>query len=116
MSDAIADALGHAIVVAELQDPSLSRALHRATDRGELVRLVRGIYAPAAVVEPLTPWERELLRVTAAATRGRVRQPLCGISAARVWGVPILEDAFTPEVDALGWDDRATRRVSDMRY
>ena len=116
MEDAITDALAHAIVVAELDDPSHSRALHRATARNELVRLARGIYAPVAVIGSLKPWERELLRVVAAATRGRVRQPLCGISAARVWGVPILEDEFAPVVDALGWDDRATRRTSDLRY
>lgn len=116
MADIVADALAQAIVVAEVDDPSLSRALHRATARGEFVRLVRGIYAPFAVVGPMKPSERELFRVVAAAARGRVRQPLCGISAARVWGVPILEDEFAPAVDALGWDDRATRRASDLRY
>lgn len=116
MTDIITSALAHAIVVAELDDPSLARSLHRATARGEVVRLVRGIYVPRAVVEGLKPWDRELLRAVAAATRGRVRQPLCGISAARVWGVPILEDEFTPVVEALGWGDRATRRASDLRY
>lgn len=116
IADIIADALAHAIVVAEADDPSRARSLQRATARGEVVRLVRGIYVPRAVVEGLHPWDRELLRAVAAATRGRVRQPLCGISAARVWGVPILEDEFAPVVDALGWDDRATRRASDLRY
>ncbi|WP_179873014.1 hypothetical protein [Microcella indica] len=116
MADIIADALAHAIVVAEVDDPSLARSLQRATVQGEVVRLVRGIYVPRAVVERLDPWDRELLRTVAAATRGRLRQPLCGISAARVWGVPILEDEFAPVVDALGWDDRATRRASDLRY
>lgn len=116
MADIIADALAHAIVVAEVDDPSLARSLQRATVQGEVVRLVRGIFVPRAVVERLGPWDRELLRTVAAATRGRVRQPLCGISAARVWGVPILEDEFAPVVDALGWNDRATRRASDLRY
>ncbi|MFN4002684.1 hypothetical protein [Microcella sp.] len=116
MTDIITSALAHAIVVAEVGDPSLARSLHRATARGEVVRLVRGIYIPRAVVEKLKPWDLELLRAVAAATRGRVRQPLCGISAARVWGVPVLEDEFLPVVDALGWDDRATRRTSDLRY
>ncbi|OYX50120.1 MAG: hypothetical protein B7Y93_09515 [Micrococcales bacterium 32-70-13] len=116
MPDLIADALAHAVVVAEVADPSLARSLHRATARGEVVRLIRGVYIPRPVVDGLKPWDRELLRVLAAATRGRVRQPLCGVSAARVWGVPILEDEFTPVVDALGWDDRATRRTSDLRY
>jgi hypothetical protein len=116
MADIIADALAHAIVVAEVDDPSLARSLQRATVHGEVVRLVRGIYVPRAVVERLDPWDRELLRTVAAASRGRVRQPLCGISAARVWGVPLLEDEFAPVVDALGWNDRATRRTSDLRY
>jgi hypothetical protein len=116
MADIIADALAHAIVVAEVDDPSLARSLHRATVRGAVVRLVRGIYVPHSVVEHWAPWERELLRAVAAASRGRLRQPLCGISAARVWGVPILEDEFVPLVEALGWDDRATRQVSDLRY
>ncbi|MDO9589848.1 MAG: hypothetical protein Q7J04_01750, partial [Microcella sp.] len=70
MTDTIADALAHCIIVAELDDPSLSRALHRGTARGDLVRLVRGIYAPRHVIDALKPWERELLRVVAAATRG----------------------------------------------
>lgn len=116
MTDLIAGALAHIIVVAELDDPSISRALHRGAARGDLVRLVRGIYAPRAVIDALLPSERELLRAVAAAARGRVRQPLCGISAARVWGIPILEDDFEPVVDALGWDHRATRRLADVRY
>lgn len=116
MTDTIADALATCIIVAERDDPSLARSMHRATQRGEVVRLVRGIYAPRRVIDRLTPWDQELLRVVAAATRGRVRQPLCGISAARVWGVPILDDTFEPMVDALGWDARVTRRTSDVRY
>lgn len=116
MPDIIADALAHTIVVSEVDDPSLARSLHRATARGVVVRLVRGIYIPHAVIENVAPSERELLRAVAAAIRGRVRQPLCGISAARVWGVPLLEDDFAPVVHALGWDDHATRQVSDLRY
>lgn len=112
----IADALTHTHVVAECDDPSLARALHRSTARGETVRLVRGVYVPRTVFGALQPWDRELLRVVAAATRGRVRQPLCGISAARVWGVPVLEDERVPVVDALGWDRRATRAATDVRY
>ena len=110
------EALDHVVVVAEVDDPSLVRVVHRATARGDFARLVRGIYIPAGVIVDLKPWERELLRVTAAATRGRVRQPLCGLSAARVWGVPILEDEYSPRVDVLGWHARATRQVSDLRY
>lgn len=112
----IADALAQTRVVAELDDPAIARTLHRATVRGECVRLVRGIYVPRSVFAELKPWDRELLRVVAAATRGRVRQPLCGISAARVWGVPVLEDERAPVVDALGWDRRATRAATDVRY
>ena len=109
-------ALERAIVVAENDDPSLSRSLQRAARRGDVVRLVRGIYLPAEVVGSLDPWDRERVRALAAAIFGRINQPLCGVSAARVWGVPILDDDFAPLVDALGWDARATRRASDVRY
>lgn len=116
MDEPIADALAKTHVVAEFDDTSVARALHRSTARGETVRLVRGIYLSRSVFDGLKPWDRELLRAVAAATRGRVRQPLCGISAARVWGVPVLEDERAPIVDALGWDRRATRVASDVRY
>jgi hypothetical protein len=117
MNSLVATALACTIVVAvSADDPSLSRWLHRAVVRGDIVRLVRGIYIPRAALEPLQPWHIELLRVYAAAAQGRIRQPLCGISAARVWGVPLLHDERAAAVDALGWHNRATRRVSDVHY
>lgn len=108
----------HAVIVLSHNDddPSLSRSLHRAVSRGDLVRLVRGCFIPAQVLVGLRPWEVEQLRVVVAATRGRVRQPICGLSAARVWGVPILEDDRMPIVDALGWHSHAGRRTSDVQY
>lgn len=117
MNDLVAAALSQVMVIAlHDDDPSLSRWLHRAVARGEVVRLVRGVYISREALEPLPLWDVEVLRVCAAATRGRIRQPLCGLSAARVWGVPILEDEQVPVVDALGWHHRATRRVSDVHY
>lgn len=47
---------------------------------------------------------------------GRVHRPLCRESAARLWGVPLLNNRFDPIVHALGWDAAATRRTSDVHY
>ena len=80
------------------------------------MRLVRGSFISRSVLARMRPWEVELLRVVTAAQHGRVRQPICGLSAARVWGVPILEDDFTPVVHALGWHSHAARRTSDVQY
>ena len=117
MNDLVATALAQVIVVALHDgDPSMSRWLHRAVARGDVVRIVRGAYIARAALEPLQPWHVEQLRALAAGSLGRIQQPLCGVSAARVWGVPLLNDDRAPVVHALGWHSRATRRVSDVRY
>lgn len=114
---AVHDAFDAVIVVAEHPDDSaLSRALHRRCRRGEVVRLSRGLFVPTRAVERLAPWELELLRCWAASALGRIRQPLCRESAARLWGVPLLEDEREPVIHALGWHGGATRRVGDVQY
>jgi hypothetical protein len=117
---AVAEAFGSVIVVAEHpDDTSLSRRLHRRRLRGEVVRLARGLYVPTPAVEPLAPWEVETLRAWAASAHGRLRQPLCRDSAARLWGVPLLNegnDERAPVIHALGWGPTATCRVTDVQY
>lgn len=97
-------------------DPSLSRSLSRRCRRGEVERLTRGLFVPRAAIEPLAPWDLELLRCWAASARGRVRQPLCRESAARLWGVPLLEDERDSVIHAVGWTSSTTERVGDVRY
>lgn len=117
MNDLIDAALGRVLDTSMLAiDPHAAGAAARPGDAPDLVRLVRGVYIPSDALQGLEPWDVEVLRARAAATRGRVRQPLCGLSAARLWGVPILEDERAPVVHALGWHARATRRVSDVQY
>ena len=117
MNPAVVEALRHVIVLHRCEeDPSLRRSIHRAVARGDLVRLVRGSFIARSVLKDMRPWEVELLRVVTAAQHGRVRQPICGLSAARVWGVPILEDDHSPLVHALGWHQHAARRTSDVQY
>jgi len=110
-------AFASVIVVAEHPDaPGISRALHRQRARGQLVPLVRGISAPAPAVEPLAPWELAVLRTWVASARGRVRQPLCRASAARLLGVPVLFRQPEPSIHALAWSARGARRSADVRY
>lgn len=117
LASVVADALAAIVVVAEHpDDPSLSRSLHRRRHRGEFARLARGLHVPRDALAPLTPWQVEELRCWAVALHGRVRRPLCRESAARLWGVPLLNDEFAPVVHALGWDSSATRRTSDVHY
>ncbi|WP_022879965.1 hypothetical protein [Microbacterium sp. B19] len=57
----------------------------RSVRRGDVVPVLRGVYATAADWQSLTPWERDLARVHA----HLLRQPdavLCLESAALVWG------------------------------
>jgi hypothetical protein len=113
----VQDAFAAVIVVAEHPDDStLSRTLHRRRIRGDVVRLARGLFVPTSAVETLRPWEVEVLRCWAASALGRVRQPLCRESAARLWGVPLLDDDRAPVIHALGWNSKATRQTADVRY
>lgn len=115
MDEIIGRAL-HQIVVAEhAGDLARPAALARLASRGELVRLVRGIYAPPRALEGLRDWEVDEVTARAASLHGRVRQPLCRRSAARVWGVPLLGPGES-RIDVLAWDARAGRHSGDVRY
>lgn len=113
----VREAFDRVIVVADHPyDSSLSSSLRRQHLRGEVVRLTRGLFVPSRAVEHLDAWHLELLRCWAASALGRVRQPLCRVSAARMWGVPLLEDDREPIIHALGWHAAATRRSGDVQY
>ncbi len=121
MSNPLTPAVRHAfessIVVAEHpHQNAVTRDLHRRRANGELVALLRGISVPAAALAPLEHWEVELLRAWAASALGRVRQPLCRRSAARLLGVPVLRPQSEPYVHALAWTQNAARRTTDVRY
>ncbi|MBA8848107.1 hypothetical protein [Microcella alkalica] len=114
---AVREAFAAAIVVAEHPDDiALSRRLHRGRSRGELVALTRGVFVPSASLAALARWEVEVLRAWAASALGRVRQPLCRASAARLWGAPVLDGGAAPSIHALGWGIDDTRHRGDVRY
>jgi hypothetical protein len=114
---AVREAFAASIVVAEHpDDDGLRRRLSRQRVSGELAPLTRGIFVPTPAVEDLAPWEVEVLRTWAASALGRVRQPLCRASAARLWGVPMLEGQVASGIHALGWSADATRTRGDIRY
>lgn len=114
---AVRDAFAATIVVAEHpDDDGLSRRLQRRRARGELVALTRGVAVPSTSLAPLAQWEVEVLRAWAASALGRTHQPLCRVSAARLWGVPVLDGHVAPGIHALGWSANATRQRGDIRY
>lgn len=105
------------IVVSEHPgDVGVRRRMSRQRARGELVALTRGVSVPTGAVEGLTPWEFEVLRAWAASALGHVRQPLCRASAARLWGVPLLEEQAAGGIHALGWGPDASRIRGEIRY
>ncbi len=114
---AVRGAFAAAIVVAEHPDDTgLSRRLNRQRARGELVALTRGISVPASELANLASWEVEVLRAWAASALGRVRQPLCRASAARLWGAPLIDELVAPGIHALGWNGDQARQRGDVRY
>ncbi len=84
----------------------------RSIRRGEVVPVLRGVYAETGDWQSLPRWERDLARVHA----HLLRDPdavLCLESAALLWGLPTLGAIETVHVLA---DDTATsRRVSGIR-
>lgn len=66
------------------------RDLRRGRERGEQVRLLRGVYVPADVWEAADDDEHYLMRIQAAVLTRRSQPVLSHHSAARVWGLPIL--------------------------
>ncbi|MBX3094796.1 MAG: type IV toxin-antitoxin system AbiEi family antitoxin domain-containing protein [Cryobacterium sp.] len=61
----------------------------RAAQRGELVRVRRGVYCDSQEWQALTPRDRHVLRMRAVAASGSQRLVFCGYSAAAVWGMPV---------------------------
>jgi len=74
-------------VLARGEDP---RELARAVARGRLVRVRRGAYLPAARWQRLGETERYTLTILAAIGSGRVDPVISHISAAVLWGAPVI--------------------------
>ncbi|MGW9112750.1 hypothetical protein [Microbacterium sp. NPDC055683] len=81
--------------------------LDAAARRGEVVRVMRGVYADSAAWEQLPPWDRYRARVHAV-TRMRPDAVLCLESASSVFGSPVI--GAPNEVHVIG--DHLTTRVS----
>lgn len=84
----------------------------RAAARGDLVSVVRGVYAPSSLWRPLPPWLRYLTRIHATVLQypGLV---LSHESAAAIWGMPVLGDPVI--VHALGDPTRTSRLHAGLR-
>ncbi|MBN9140762.1 MAG: hypothetical protein J0H23_08040 [Micrococcales bacterium] len=63
------------------------RELTRAVERGELVKLRRGAYIPAALWEAADERTRHLWRAEAASHDARQELPFAGATAATIWGM-----------------------------
>ncbi|MEI2268573.1 hypothetical protein OHB93_04585 [Microbacterium sp. No. 7] len=84
----------------------------RIAARGELVSVVRGVYAPTTEWRPLAPWDRYVARIhaTILVHPGLV---LSHESAAAIWGMPILGDPGV--VHALSDPTRTSRLHAGLR-
>ncbi|MEU2202943.1 hypothetical protein AB0P19_03210 [Microbacterium oleivorans] len=84
----------------------------RVAARGELVSVVRGVYAPTGLWRRLAPWDRYLARIHATLLThpGLV---LSHESAAAIWGMPVLGDPGV--VHALGDPTRTSRLHAGLR-
>lgn len=96
--------------------PLITRAaephVDRAVRHGELVRIMRGVYAPAALWRDLAPWDRYLTRVHAAA-RSYPRVVFVRESAAALRGLPVFGEP--PYVHAVALDSLSTHAVGAIR-
>ncbi|MCU1401931.1 MAG: hypothetical protein JWM70_255 [Microbacteriaceae bacterium] len=68
------------------------RMIRRAVDRGELVRLRRGVYIDGDSWNSADARERHVLRIRATLAVAERPVVIAGISAAALWGVPIAGD------------------------
>lgn len=85
----------------------------RSVRRGEIVPVLRGVYAAATDWHPLSPWQRALARVHA----HLLRQPgavLCLESAALLWGLPTIGPIHAVHVLALS--GCTSRPVDGIRF
>lgn len=84
----------------------------RLSARGELVSVVRGVYAPTALWRGLAPWDRYLARIHATLLV-RPGLVLSHESAAAIWGMPVLGDPVV--VHALGGQNSTSRLHAGLR-
>ena len=66
------------------------RRYRRACERGQLVRIHRGVYVDAAAWRELKPSERYRTQVVGAHRASRTSWPVSHASAAALWGVPLV--------------------------
>lgn len=89
------------------------RHADRALARGQIVRVARGVYAPADMWRALQPWERYAARVHAAATRYPdavfVLESACALLGLPVFGEP-------EHVHVLGGAADTSRVVDGVRW
>lgn len=95
-------------------DGTCRRTLARRCTSGELVRLRQGVYVPASDWRSLAPWERERVRLAAAAQTGQSQRVLIQQSAATIWGIPTVGPS--PEVMFLAPADTHGRSRGDLRW
>lgn len=62
----------------------------RAADRGRLLRIHHGVYAPSKAWGELTETSRYMYRVIGAVAQSRTTQVVSHISAAVLWGAPVV--------------------------
>jgi hypothetical protein len=96
-----------------LQRDTLHR-LDRSAKRGELRRIVPGVYAPADEWQKLTPWHRYLCRVHAVA-RSRPRAVFCLESAAVLLGLPVFGEPAEVHVLTSHGTSRSAGGVREHR-
>jgi hypothetical protein len=84
------------------------RTFRRAVERGELVRVRRGVFIPASLWRGLLPLDRHRLAV-AAAVDGAAAPIVSHRSAGALWGVWLVGDAPV-DVDVLASPANGTRR------
>ncbi len=102
--------------VRECPVPLIARStephVDRAARRGELIRVMRGVYAPTALWRDLAPWDRYLTRVHAAA-RSYPKAVFVRESAAALRGLPVFGEPSY--VHAVALDSLATHAVGEIR-
>jgi predicted transcriptional regulator of viral defense system len=91
-----------------------TRTYRRACERGQLVRIHRGVYVSASVWATLDPSERYLTHIVGALRASRTVSPISHSSAAALWGVPLI-GLPPPVVHVLGPASGGTRTENGFR-
>lgn len=90
------------------------RELARACLRGALVRLRRGAYVASGRWRQLDDRARHLLRARAVQLAAGRRPVFCGVTAAAIWGMPVLE-RFPGTVHVLAPPGNGGRSKGDVQ-